>query len=78
MKKKPHCRVKRSHAKSILRLPDLEVAMPRLLIAFRAPMPSVAIATQSTNSLTGTAANRDYRSARPWWSGTGCTWNRGT
>jgi len=30
-----------------------------LLIAFRAPMPNVAIATQSMNSLNGTAPSRD-------------------
>jgi len=41
-------------------------------------MRSVAIVTQSTNSLTGIAPSRDYRSARPWWSDTECTWNRGT
>ena len=33
----------------------LRLRKPRSLTAFRAPMPSVAIATQSTNSLTGTS-----------------------
>ena len=41
-------------------------------------MRSVAIVTQLTNSLTGIAPSRDYRSARPWWSDTECIWNRGT
>src|SRR5215467_12569666 len=51
---------------------------PQSLTAFRAPTPSAAIVRQSMNSLTGTALRRDYRLARPWWSGTECTWNRGT
>jgi hypothetical protein len=40
----------------------LKLRKPRSLIAFRAPMPSVAIATQSTNSWSGTAPSRDCRS----------------
>jgi hypothetical protein len=64
---------KRSSVCRILRL-----RRPRSSTAFRAPMPSVGIAMQSTNSLSGTAPSRDYRSAGPFLSGTECTWSRGT
>jgi hypothetical protein len=49
---------------------------PQSSTVFPAPMRSGAIVMRSTNSLIGTARSRGYRSARLWWSGIECTWNR--
>lgn len=77
MKRTPHRKGKSNHAKTILRLPDLDIAKAASSIAFHAPMHNVAIVTQSTNLSNGTAPNRDYRSASLWSSDTECIWNRG-
>jgi integrase len=68
---------KRSHAKTILRLPDLEVAKTAVINSLSCPVLNAAIGMQSMNSLTGIARSCDYRSARQWWSDTECIRNHG-
>jgi hypothetical protein len=65
MKRKNHPKRKSIPAKSILRLPDLEVAKNAVINSLSCPDANVAIATQSMNSLNGTAPSRGYRSAGP-------------
>jgi hypothetical protein len=58
MKLKPNRKEERRSAKSILRLPDLEVRSPRSSTVFPAPMLSAAVDMQLTNSWSGTAPSR--------------------
>jgi len=78
MKRKPHRKESAAMRKRSCDCLISKLPKPQSLTAFRAPMPNAAIVTQSTNSLTGIARSRDYRSARPWWSDTECIWNRDT
>ena len=77
MERKPHPKGKRSHAKTILRLPDLEVAKATVINSLSCLDAQRGYRHAIDEFVTGIAPGRDYRSARPWWSDIECTWSRG-
>ena len=77
MKQKPRSRVNRKKAKTVLRLPDLDMPRPQSLTASPVLTPSAGIVMPSMSSLIGIAQNPVLHSIGSWFCGTGATWNPG-
>lgn len=75
MKQKTRRNQKRGNPKTILRLPDLEVARSAVLNSLSSPDAQRGYRHAIDDSWTGTAPNLGYHSARRWSPGIGCIWN---
>ena len=76
MKPVPRCKKTRASAKSILRLPDLEIAKSAVLNSLSCPDAQRGYRHAIDDSLNGTALNRGCRSASRSLYGTACIWSR--
>jgi len=78
MKKKTHRKGKSSHTKSILRLPDLEVAKIAVINSLSCADAQRGYRHAIDESLSGIALSPGYLSVRLLCFDTECVWNRGT
>ncbi len=76
MKAKSHRKVKRTHAKTILRWPDLDIAKAAVINSLSCPDAQPGYRHSIDEFVDGTAPSRGYRSARPWWPGIECLESR--
>jgi len=75
--KRKMSRNKRKQPKSVLRLPDLEVARTSFYRVSRAQTPNAGIATPSMNLSIGTVRSLAWHSTGLWSFGTGAFWSPG-
>ncbi len=75
MKQKQKRYAKGRAAKSVLRLPDLEVAKSAVINSLSCPDAQRGYRHAMTNSWIGIVPSHGCPSARPWSSGTECIWN---
>jgi hypothetical protein len=76
MKKKPHGRAKRNPAKSILLLPDLEIAKAAVINSLSCPDAQRGYRHAIDEFVDWYCSEPRLSFSKP--SGTKCTWNRGT
>ena len=76
MRQKQKRNAKGLAAKSVLRLPDLEVAKSAVVNSLSCPDAQRDYRHAIDESWSGIVPSRGCRSAKPWFSGTECIWNR--